>query len=56
MSILFFDLRAQYQSIKNEIDEAIARVLEKGCFILGEEVEAFEEEFARYCGCSYGVG
>jgi dTDP-4-amino-4,6-dideoxygalactose transaminase len=53
--IPFVDLRAQYQSIKGEIDAAVARVLESGQFVLGSEVAAFEEEFAAYCGASYGV-
>lgn len=49
------DLHAQYQSIKQEIDAAIARVLESGQFVLGEEVTALEEEFAAYCGARYGI-
>jgi dTDP-4-amino-4,6-dideoxygalactose transaminase len=47
---------AQYISQKAEIDEAIARVLNKGWYILGEEVKLFEEEFARYIGVLYGIG
>ena len=39
-----------------EILSAIKKVYEKGRFILGEEVSAFEKEFARYCGVRYGVG
>ena len=54
--IPFFDLKRQYKDIKEEIDEAIARVLEKGHFILGEEVERFEEEFAQYIGVKYAAG
>lgn len=50
------DLKAQYLSIKDEIDEAIERVINKTAFILGEEVEAFEEEYARYCGAKHCVG
>ena len=50
------DLKAQYLSIKDEIDEAIARVVEGGNYIMGEEVEAFEEEWARYCEAKYCVG
>ncbi|MBI4301566.1 MAG: DegT/DnrJ/EryC1/StrS family aminotransferase [Chloroflexi bacterium] len=50
------DLRRQYQAIKAEIDQAVARVLESGWFILGPEVSAFEEEFARFCGAGFGVG
>jgi dTDP-4-amino-4,6-dideoxygalactose transaminase len=50
------DLKAQYASIKNEIDAAIESVLESGQFILGSEVAAFEEEFAAYCQARYAVG
>ena len=53
--IPFVDLRAQYQGIKQEIDTAIAHVLESGQFVLGEEVAAFEGGFAGYCGARYGV-
>ncbi|MBI2167223.1 MAG: DegT/DnrJ/EryC1/StrS family aminotransferase [Candidatus Omnitrophica bacterium] len=56
MKIPLVDLRAQYESIKDEIDAAIHRVLETSQFILGKEVEAFEEEFARYCGVRHAVG
>jgi dTDP-4-amino-4,6-dideoxygalactose transaminase len=54
--IPFLDLKAQYQTIKPEIDEAVARVLESTQFILGPEVAAFESEFAAYCGAQYAVG
>lgn len=56
MKVLFVDLVAQYHSIKDEIDGAIRRVLEAGKFILGEEVERFEEELAKYCGEGFVVG
>lgn len=46
----YLDLKAQYQSIKPEIDAAIARVLESCQFVLGPEVAGFEDEFAAYCG------
>jgi len=52
----FIDLTRQYRTVENEILTALKRVLEKGRYILGEEVCAFEEEFARYCGVRYGVG
>ncbi len=52
----FFDLTRQYQRIEREILSATLRVYEKGRFILGEEVSAFEKEFSRYCGARYGVG
>jgi dTDP-4-amino-4,6-dideoxygalactose transaminase len=54
--IAFNDLKLQYLSIKEEIDGAVKRVLISGWFILGQEVRAFEEEFAAYVGASYGVG
>jgi dTDP-4-amino-4,6-dideoxygalactose transaminase len=54
--IPFVDLRAQYLSIKAEIDEAIARVLDTTAFVLGREVEAFERAFAEYLGAEYCVG
>lgn len=52
----FNDLRPQYQSLRDDIDAAIARVLNGGRVILGPEVEAFEQEFAGYCGVAHGVG
>src|SRR5450631_4188472 len=48
----YLDLKAQYQSIKPEIDAAIARVLDSGQFVLGSEVAGFEQEFATYCGAA----
>lgn len=51
-----FDLKRQYESIQDEVDRAVARVLDKGYFILGEEVAAFEREFASYCGVAHAVG
>ena len=44
MKIPFLDLGAAYRELKQEIDTAIARVLESGWYILGPEVEAFEAE------------
>ena len=49
------DLRAQYLEIKPDIDAAIARVFDTGQFVLGEEVELFEQEFAARCGAARGV-
>jgi dTDP-4-amino-4,6-dideoxygalactose transaminase len=46
------DLKAQYQSIKPEIDAAIAGVLDSSQFVLGPEVATFEQEFAAYCSAS----
>jgi len=50
------DLQAQYAAIKNEIDEAISKVISRGNFILGSEVERFEDEMAAYCGARYAIG
>jgi len=50
LRVPYLDLKAQYQSIKPEIDAAIARVLESSQFVLGSEVAGFEQEFAAYCG------
>ncbi len=47
--IPFLDLKAQYTQIKPEIDAALARVVANANFVLGPEVTAFEERFARYC-------
>jgi dTDP-4-amino-4,6-dideoxygalactose transaminase len=47
---------AQYASHQAEIDQAIARVLDKGRYILGEEATAFEREFATYIGVHFGIG
>ncbi len=52
----FVDLKRQYRRIEKEILAATKRVYEKGKYILGEEVSAFEKEFSRYCGVRYGVG
>ncbi len=49
------DLRSQYASIRREVDEAVTRVLESGRFALGPEVDAFEHEFAAFCGARHGI-
>jgi dTDP-4-amino-4,6-dideoxygalactose transaminase len=53
--IPFLDLKAQYASIKEEVEPVVARILESGGYILGPEVEAFEKEFAAYCASPHGV-
>jgi dTDP-4-amino-4,6-dideoxygalactose transaminase len=50
VNVPFVDLKAQYRSIKPEIDEAIQRVLDTTQFVLGRDVAAFEESFAAYAG------
>jgi dTDP-4-amino-4,6-dideoxygalactose transaminase len=54
--IPFVDLKAQYSGIKQEIDEAMSRVFDMCQFVLGDEVEAFEAEFAAYCQAKHAVG
>jgi len=54
--IPFFDLTKQYESIQSEIDDATARVLKSGWYILGNEVKAFEKEFADYVGVKHALG
>jgi dTDP-4-amino-4,6-dideoxygalactose transaminase len=53
--IPFVDLKAQYLSIKEEIDRAVAGVLDSTAFVLGKEVAQFEEEFAAYCGSPHCI-
>jgi dTDP-4-amino-4,6-dideoxygalactose transaminase len=53
--IPFLDLKAQYASIKAEIDAAVFQTLESSQFVLGEEVAAFEREFADYCDARHGI-
>jgi dTDP-4-amino-4,6-dideoxygalactose transaminase len=53
--IPFVDLKAQYNSIKEEVNTAVLKVLESTQFILGDEVAAFEREFAAYSGAAEGV-
>ncbi len=54
--IPFLDLTKQYESIQAELDDAAQRVMKRGWFILGPEVEAFEREFAAYLGVVQAVG
>jgi dTDP-4-amino-4,6-dideoxygalactose transaminase len=56
MKVNFVDLKAQYQTIKPEIDKAIENVISNTAFILGKAVAEFEEQFAAYCGAKHCVG
>src|SRR5205814_1364067 len=56
MQVPLLDLRAQYLTIKAEVDAAIAEVMESQQFILGPKVEECEKSIASYSGASYGVG
>jgi dTDP-4-amino-4,6-dideoxygalactose transaminase len=55
MTVKFLDLQAQYRSIKQEVDEAVLKVLDSAAYVLGPEVAAFEEEFAAMHGAKFGV-
>jgi dTDP-4-amino-4,6-dideoxygalactose transaminase len=50
------DLTRQYPQIEHEVMAAVREVLPRGKYTLGPQVAAFEEEFARFCGVSHGVG
>ncbi|TMD19720.1 MAG: DegT/DnrJ/EryC1/StrS family aminotransferase [Chloroflexi bacterium] len=55
-SVRFVDLQAQIRSLQPALSEAIQAVLDRGDFILGKDVELFEQEFAAYCGVADAVG
>ena len=55
-SVPLLDLKAQYATIRDEIQEAINRVTESQYFILGPEAQALEEEVAAYSQCGHGIG
>lgn len=55
MTIPFLDLKATYTELQPELDAAIKRVLDSGWYILGGEVEAFEQEYASYCESKHCV-
>ncbi len=52
----FIDLVAQYQTIRDEVKEAVDRCFESQTFILGDEVAALEQEIAAYCDAEYAIG
>ena len=54
--IPFLDLKAPYLELKQELDEAIARVVSSGWFIGGPELDQFEAEYASYCGATHAIG
>ncbi len=56
MKVPFNDFAPAYQELKAELDEAFARFMASGWYVLGKEVEAFEQEYAAYCGAKYCVG
>ena len=54
--VTFLDLKQSYLELKDELDRSYHRVMDSGWFVRGEEVVAFEEEFARYCDSACCVG
>jgi dTDP-4-amino-4,6-dideoxygalactose transaminase len=56
MNVPFLDLKATYLELKPELDSAYHRVMNSGWYLMGEELDAFEQEFAAYCGAKYCVG
>lgn len=56
MQVPFLDMKAPYLELKEELDTAYQRVMESGWYILGNEVESFEREFAEYCGVKHCIG
>jgi dTDP-4-amino-4,6-dideoxygalactose transaminase len=55
-NVPFLDVAASYAELADELDAAYRRVVASGTFILGQELEAFEREFAAYCGAAHCVG
>ena len=55
MNISFVDLKAQYHSIKEEIDTAIQNVINDTAFIKGKYVQSFEDEYAEAYGVKHGI-
>ena len=56
MKVPLLDLKAQYKTIKKELDEALIRTAESQYFILGPEVEKLEKSISEYLNCKYAVG
>ncbi len=56
MTVPFLDLQSQYQSIKDDVIQAVSSTLASTQFVLGKEVAAFEEEFSAYSGGRFGIG
>jgi len=56
VKVSFADLTAQHREIKKDIDRVIKNIQKRSDFILGEDLQCFEKEFAAFCGSSYAVG
>ncbi|MCK4886246.1 MAG: DegT/DnrJ/EryC1/StrS family aminotransferase, partial [Planctomycetes bacterium] len=56
MQVPLLDLRAQYETIKEQVTPAINEICQSQMLCLGPAVAKFEEEIAEYCGCKYALG
>ena len=56
MKVPFVDLKPMHSEIQNDLEEAFANVLDRSNYILGEECEKFEKEFADYIGVKHCIG
>jgi len=56
IQVPFYDLSVQHAMLRQELDAAYSRIIGKGQFILGQELQDFEASFASYCGSSHGIG
>jgi dTDP-4-amino-4,6-dideoxygalactose transaminase len=56
VKVPFLDFVGPYDELKVELDDAYERVMRSAWYVLGKEVEAFEQEFASYCGAKYCIG
>jgi Predicted pyridoxal phosphate-dependent enzyme apparently involved in regulation of cell wall biogenesis len=56
MKVPFLELLPSYKELQSEFDAAYHRVMDSGWYLLGKELEAFEDEFAEFCGARYCVG
>jgi dTDP-4-amino-4,6-dideoxygalactose transaminase len=56
MKIPFLDLQLSYLELKDGLDAAYSRVMRSGRYLLGDELENFEQAFAKYCDTNYAVG
>jgi dTDP-4-amino-4,6-dideoxygalactose transaminase len=56
MKVPFLELRPAYEELRADLDTAYRRVMDSGRYILGKELEAFETEFAAYCGVNHCIG
>ena len=56
MNVPFVDLQAQHRALRDELNQAIQRVMDRCDFALGQDVVRFEEEFAAFCGTRHAVG